>query len=228
MSSSDRPVLAAPPNEASYGFSGQLLQAATRKSERTRASLQAAACCLLDTAPPSELKVSDVCREAKVAHGTFYVYFRDIRHMLGETLLEFVAFMQTVMRRAGNLEEGSGRARRATAAYVWMFEQNAGLMRCLVSRVDDLPEAADAFQRLNREWAETVVESRLRRLAREGWPGSISREELLRRAYALGGMVDQYLIMLLFGSDETLAAVSQDRDALVETLTLIWERGMDA
>ncbi len=228
MSGSGRLASAALPQEEPYHFPDRLLQEATRKSERTRAGLQAAACRLLDGASPSELKVSDICREAQVAHGTFYVYFRDIRHLLGETLLEFVVFMQTVMRNAGNLESGSERARRATAAYVGMFEQNAGLMRCLVSRVDDLPEAAEAFQRLNREWAETVVDSRLRRLEREGSPGAIRREELLRRAYALGGMVDQYLIMLLFGSDETLAAVSQDRDALVETLTLIWERSMDA
>ena len=40
-------------------------------------------------------------------------------------------------------------------------------------------------------------------------------------------MVDQYLIMLLFGRDRTLASVSRDRDAVVDTLSLIWERGME-
>lgn len=60
------------------------MHAAARKSERTRGSLQAAACRLLENVPPSELKVSDICRGAGVAHGTFYVYFRDIRHMLGK------------------------------------------------------------------------------------------------------------------------------------------------
>lgn len=202
------------------------LAAGGRKSERTRARLQAAACRLLETAPPKELKVADVCREAGVAHGTFYVYFRDTRHMLAETLTAFVGFMQTAMRRAAK-GAGDRRGRNTTAAYLTAFEENAGLMRCLVSRLDDFPEATEAFQRLNREWTTTVVDARLRQLDREGRAGAIAREELLRRAYALGGMVDQYLIMLLFGSDDTLASVSRDRGAVVETLSLVWERGME-
>jgi AcrR family transcriptional regulator len=197
------------------------------KSERTQAGLQAAACGLLETVPPSDLKVTDICRKAGVAHGTFYVYFRDVRHLLAETLTAFVGFMQTVMRAAARGGDGSGRVRSSTTAYVALFEQNAGLMRSLVSRLDDLPEATDAFQRLNREWAETVAEARLRGLTQEGRAGTVTREELLRRAYALGGMVDQYLIALLFGSDETLLSVSRDRGAVVETLSLIWERGME-
>jgi TetR/AcrR family transcriptional regulator, ethionamide resistance regulator len=52
------------------------------------------------------------------------------------------------------------------------------------------------------------------------------RDDLLRRAYALGGMVDQYLVTLFFGSDATLAALSQDRDALVDTFTTLWTRGL--
>ncbi|MCA1940502.1 MAG: hypothetical protein LDL26_05840, partial [Caenispirillum bisanense] len=52
------------------------------------------------------------------------------------------------------------------------------------------------------------------------------RDELLRRAYALGGMVDQYLVALHVHRDPTLAALSADREAVVDTLTLIWKRGM--
>lgn len=221
-------VSASPP-ESHVRFADHLSASVSegRKSERTQARLQAAACRLLETVSPLELKVADLCSEAGVAHGTFYVYFRDVRHMLGETLTAFVGFMQTVMRGAARDGAGADRARRSTAAYVALFEQNAGLMRCLVSRLDDLPEATDAFQRLNREWTETVMEARLRRLAHQDRAGMVTREELLRRAYALGGMVDQYLIALLFGRDDTLAAVSRDREAVVDTLNVIWERGME-
>lgn len=47
-----------------------------------------------------------------------------------------------------------------------------------------------------------------------------------RRAYALGGMVDQHLSDLLLSKDPNLAEISQDREAVLETLSLIWERGM--
>ena len=35
------------------------------------------------------------------------------------------------------------------------------------------------------------------------------------------------LDIVLFGRDRTLASVSRDRDAVVDTLSLIWERGME-
>ena len=222
----------APLSVPDLGFARTLLDAAAtgRKSERTRARLQTAACRLLETAPPRDLKVADICAAADVAHGTFYVYFRDIRHLLADTLTGFVGFVQDTMRRAAR-DRKADRIRSTTAAYVALFEQNAGLMRCLVSRLDDFPEAADAFETLNRQWAATVVDARLRRTAGEAGPdktgpGEAARDELLRRAYALGAMVDQYLIALLFGRDETLAAISRDRAAVVETLSLIWERGI--
>lgn len=195
------------------------------KAERTRARLQAAACRLLDERGARHLKVADICGQAGVAHGTFYVYFRDLRDLLAQTLTEFVDFMQATMRDAAKGAEDRGRS--ATAAYVAMFETNAGLMRCLVCPSDDLPEAAQAFQVLNRQWTTTVVDARLRRLAREGRADSVGRDEMLRRAYALGGMVDQYLAMLLFGRDDNLGAVSRDREAVVDTLNLIWERGLE-
>lgn len=198
-----------------------------RKSERTRARLKAAACGLLEAAPLSQMKVAEICSSAGVAHGTFYVHFRDIRHLVAETLTGFADFLKVTMLKAAD-SRGEERGRRTTAAYVELFDCNAGLMRQMVSGNDRLPEARDAFERLNREWAEVVVDSRLRRTRRQGREVSpLEREELLRRAYALGGMVDQYLVMLHFGTDATLAAISRDREAIVDTLSLIWERGME-
>lgn len=220
------PVPSPAPPDTPQPFEQVLQQAARqgRKSERTQARLQAAACRLLETTAPAEIKVADICRAAGTAHGTFYIYFTDIRHLLSETLGAFVTYLKAQMRHASRSGAGS-RIRSTTAAYVWLFEQNAGLMRCLVTRMESFPEASAAFERLNRDWAETVADARLRQLARTlGAPPP--REDLLRRAYALGGMVDQYLIMMLFGGDPALAELSRDRDAVIETLSLIWERGM--
>jgi hypothetical protein len=116
--------------------------------------------------------------------------------------------------------------RAATRAYFELFVQNRGLMRCLVHHLDGFSEAQSAFQRLNRDWIETVVAAVERKLQRDGRADAIARPELLRRAFALGGMVDQYLSSLFLSKDPNLAAVSQDREAVLDTLTLIWERGM--
>ncbi len=209
-----------PPDSARFGDALTRGARAAPKAERTRARLQSAICTLLDDTAPADLKVADIARVAGSAHGTFYTYFPDIRAALAETLTGFVAFLQAQMRtaaRAGNTQQD--RARQATAAYVQLFEENRGLMRCLVTRMEPLPEASAAFQRLNSEWTETVVAAWVKR-------SDTPRDELLRRAHALGGMVDQYLIMLHFGSDPDLARISADRAAVVETLSHIWQQGM--
>lgn len=197
------------------------------KGERTRAQLQIAACDILNAGGPQALTVAAVCEAAGVSNGTFYIYFADRNVLLESLLTDFVAFLQGALRAAsgGRATDAPQRATRAvTGAYLDLFAQNAGLMRCLIHPMEGFPEAQLAFQRLNREWVEVVVASADRRQQREG--GGLSRDELLRRAYALGGMVDQYLSTLLLSKDPTLARISQDREAVLETLSLIWERGM--
>ncbi len=194
-----------------------------RKSDRTRASLMAATCILLADRTPDMLRVSDICNSAGVAHGTFYTYFSDMRRLLDALLQAFVAHVQQAMQAAGKTCTDD-RVRATTALYVALFERNPGLMRCLVSGFDSFPEAAARFQALNRAWAETVADAASRKLARSGQ--SVPRDELLRRAHALGGMVDQYLVTLHFNRDAALAELSQDREAVIQTLTYIWRRGM--
>ncbi len=199
--------------------------ASAGRAERTRTAILAATCRMLNSAPSDKLKVADICRAAGIAHGTFYIYFKDIRAAVGVALIAFVEFVQRVMRQAAK-ERQADRIRATTEAYFDLFEQNPGLMRALVTNFDACPEAMQAFQKLNREWTQTVVEAAQRRYARKG-KAPPAQDELLRRAYALGGMVDQYLIALLFNGDATLASVSQDRGAVIDTLSLIWKRGLE-
>ena len=190
------------------------------KAARTKARVQAALCSLLDEIPTGDLKVADIARRAGSAHGTFYTYFPDTRAALAETLTGFVGFLQARMREASRAgQTPADRSHQTTAAYLRLFEANKGLMRCLVTRMEAFPEASAAFERLNADWTGTVVAAWEKR-------GDTPRDELTRRAHALGGMVDQYLITLHFGSDPLVREISQDRAALTRTLTHIWERGM--
>lgn len=195
------------------------------KGARTRARLMAAACRVLEDEAPEALTVSAVCRRAGVAHGTFYLYFADRHALLEALLVGFVEVLKGAMRQAGESEPGDpGRA--ATRAYLAHFRHNRGLMRCLIHHPEPFPEARRAFHRLNREWLGEVVEAALRRLAQEGGAEAVGRAELTRRAYALGGMVDQYLSALFLSEDPDLVAVSGNDDAVLDTLSLIWTRGM--
>ncbi len=213
----------APPQPLRFADALLLGASTARKSDRTRARLQSAVCELLENAVPADLRVDHVCARAGTSHGTFYVYFPDIHTLLTRTLAEYVEFLEASLHRAGLAE--TERPRAVTRAYVALFEANRGLMRCLVSRAGDLPEANEMFEALNRRWAEMVADAGARYALAMGHPPP-DRDELLRRAYAVGGMIDQYLITLFFGTDATLAALSQDREKVVDTFTTLWSRGL--
>ena len=84
--------------------------------------------------------------------------------------------------------------------------------------------AQAAFQKLNREWLDTVVAATERRLALNG--DTIDHDELMRRAYALGGMTDQYLINLFLAKDPNMQSFSKDKEAVIKTLSLLWNKGL--
>lgn len=187
------------------------------KGRRTEAQIAAAACVLLDRVEPPDLQIAAICKAAEVSTGTFYIYFRDRSALLDRLLGGFVGFLQERMRAASGAGDPTA---GATEVYFNLFRANPGLMRCLIHAGAAFPEARAAFQRLNREWIETVVTAAVRR------PGAPPPDELARRAYALGGMVDMYLSALFLTQDEGLAAVSQDPQAVLNTLTHIWKRGL--
>lgn len=190
-----------------------------RKGERTRTDLMRACARLMAEASFDRLTVGAVCKAAGVAHGTFYIYFPNLNALAAGVLGAFVDHVQLEMRAAAR---GAGDpVRTTTAAYMRLFEENAGLMKCLVTGIETFPEARAAFHRLNRDWVETVTRAVLRQGAQER-----AEAETMRRAYALGGMVDQYLTALHVTGDPSVAALSGDREAVLDTLTDLWKRGM--
>ena len=191
-----------------------------RKGERTRKELMVTCAKMLETEPYDRLKVSTLCDEAAVSHGTFYVYFDKLNTILAEVLALFVDYVQLQMRSAAR-QEGNP-VHNTTAAYYALFESNSGLMKCLIMGIDAFPEAKTTFQRLNNEWAKTVV----RAYVKGRVSSSIAEDELMRRAYALGGMVDQYLTALFVTKDPWICSISQSSDAVITTLTNIWTKGM--
>lgn len=214
-----------------FSYAGVLAAEArgAAKGARTAQKIRIAACTLLERAVPGALTIADICREAGIAAGTFYLHFADQARLLDDLLLGFTRFLQTEMIGAGRASPREP-VRAATEAYCRLFEENRGLMKCLIHHLDSFPAARDAFHRLNREWIDTVAAAARRRMRRasggEGGGDTLPEDELRRRIHALGGMTDQYLSSLLLSREPGLVAVSGDRAATIATLTTIWERGL--
>lgn len=191
-----------------------------RKGDRTRINLMIAGSRFLAEHPLDRLTVSAICRSAGVAHGTFYLYFKDRNDLAGGVLGAFVDYVQLQMRMAARSTGDT--TRNTTQAYMRVFEANPVLMKSLVAGGDAFPEARAAFQRLNHDWIEEVVRSAMR----SETESARNKADLMRRAYALGGMVDQYLTALFVTDDPWVQALSQDRTEVLDMLTDLWKRGM--
>ncbi len=193
------------------------------KGERTKAAIEASTCKCLDRLSLTDLTIADIATEARISHGTFYIYFQNRDALVSDLLFRFVDFIQLKMHQASQ-QALENSARAATAAYTYLFEQNLGLMKCLLRYPEEFPEARLAFQKLNREWLEAVVAARKADIQRSG--GTVDQAELMRRAYALGGMVDQYLAGLLLDKDPNMASFSENREDIIETFNALWEQGL--
>ena len=197
------------------------------KAQRTRLKLLAAVASRLSAGvEEAALRVSDIAAEARVAHGTFYRYFADRQAAVGALLVDFVLFLHDRLAESRDGPPGSrARVRAATLTYVRMFRDNAGLMRCLMSLGKEGARFRESFHDLNRAWNGRVASAIAHR--RSGIAGAVpaSPEATLPTAYALGGMIDEFLAQLYLRRDPALAALARDEAAIADLLTELWCRG---
>ncbi len=193
--------------------------AGLRKIERTRLHLLASiATALMSGVERTDLKVADVTRGAGLAHGTFYRYFTDMR-MATDALIEaFSNFVQERIAGARDGETGSrARVYGATLLYARLFKRNAGLMRCLIGLSGEATSFAHSYQRLNRDWYGRVAAAIARGRGQE-----TSRQDFLPAAYALGGMIDEFLTQVYLRKDPALTHLTDQEEKIAEVLTDLW------
>ena len=212
-------------------FSAVLLAAADnadlRKTERTRLRLLAATAVRLEAGEEhTDLRVSDIATAAAVAHGTFYRYFIDRNAAVEALVGEFTAFLG---ERLSLVREGPPaspeRVRAATLAYVRLFRANIGLMRCLMNSGPEGAGFRERFHALNRLWNGRVAAAIAARRSLVPGAEPVEGDAMLPTAYALGGMVDEFLNQLYLRRDTALTGLGTDEDAVVNLLTDLWCRG---
>jgi len=208
---------------AMLDFAASLLAAADkaglRKVERTRLRLLASiAGELMAGAERTDLKVADVTAKAGLAHGTFYRYFADMRAATEALIEHFSAFVQERIAGARDGEAGSrARVLGATLVYARLFRRNAGLMRCLIGLTGETTSFARSYQRLNRDWYGRVAAAIARRRS-----GTEQPHDVLPAAYALGGMIDEFLTQIYLRKDPALAHLAGEEEKVAELLTDLW------
>lgn len=196
-----------------------------RKGERTRDRIRLCTVELLNEVGYRDLKLTDICKRAKISPPVLYLYFESKEALVQEILVEF---LQEFMNRAASAGARSPFQAMYDANLQWIrsARANAGLMRCLLQFSEAQGDFAELFARESHEWNLRITASIIRRFP------AADREQAQVHfiVEALGGMMDDITRRLFADSDEHLTDVvssfaSKDED-LARALTTLWHRAL--
>lgn len=192
------------------------------KGERTRFRLKLAGAQMLEEGGFQNLKVADICRQAGLASGTFYVYFQDKSEIATEILLEFG---DTLYAQAQNATRGSSSFEAVLLTnqfFVAAYQCNAGLTRCLIQLEDQIAEFRQRWRERRMQWIGRIASSIARRAAPPEAPESLR----MQMAYALEGMVFHYLYDVFVRREPVLSDMAGNPEYIAELLSILWYRAV--
>ncbi|MEZ5958582.1 MAG: TetR/AcrR family transcriptional regulator [Hyphomonadaceae bacterium] len=196
-----------------------------RKGERTRDRIRLCTVELLNEVGYRDLKLTDICKRAKISPPVLYLYFESKEALVHEILVEF---LQEFMNRATSASGRSPFQAMFDANLQWIrsARANAGLMRCLLQFSEAQGDFAALFAQESHEWNLRITAAIIRRFP----AAERAQAQVHFVVEALGGMMDDITRRLFADNDEHLTAVvssfaSTDED-LARALTTLWHRAL--
>jgi AcrR family transcriptional regulator len=193
----------------------------TNRGRATRERLKEALSVLLQRHSFHEIRLEDIAQEAGVRVSLIYHYFRsrtDIMHEVLSDMLE--SFRADISSRPR--EEPLEAIRYANHRMVALYVGNPGAMRCLLEAHEDLASLSQIWRDLTLSWNRRVARS----IARQFPKAFASNAEYLSLAYALGGMVDNFLYEYYVLGNTALREAHPTEDNVAEFLTAMWHRAL--
>jgi AcrR family transcriptional regulator len=166
----------------------------TERGQRTRERLIGAARTVFERDGFHEARVTDISREAGVAHGTFYTYFDTKLDVFREIVLRMQAATMRNRDRMPPAETPRERIARANRAYFDSYRRDARMMAIL----EQVAATNDEFRWLRRQ-ARVANNLRSARAIQRWQEDGLVDPALDARyvASALGSMVDRSLYVWL-------------------------------
>lgn len=194
-----------------------------QKGLRTRQRLKIATARILARDGYHAMRVSDISARARLAEGSFYVYFKDKTDaaltVLSELLEEFLDL--------GGHPRAADRSqfdaiRDGNRRWIAVCRANAGLMRCILQLGDEDPRLAELAQRGNAVWYQRVAASSARRRGQHA-----TANASLFACYMLGSMMDELVRKLIIYPDPHFHALlkqvgATDDDTVADAASVIF------
>lgn len=195
-----------------------------QKGLRTRQRLKIATAKVLEKKGYHAMRVTDITARAKLAEGSFYVYFTDKSDAALTVLSELLTDFLALESQAAPHNSPFDAIRATNRRWLAVCRANAGLMRCILQLGDEDPSLALLAQQSNGDWYDRVALSigKRRRTTPE------RRGSALFAAYMMGGMMDDLVRKLIIypdpGFHKLLAELKVDDDGVADAASIIWLR----
>lgn len=160
-----------------------------QRGERSRLKLMAAGARLLEATGYQELKIEDVCLEAGLAKGTFYIYFKSKDEFLVGLATDYFAFETNTLPRPARDLTRFGLTRLWIGWYERTFAANAGILRCVVQMGTTSIEMRQLWLERNGRLVDAIMTETMRGVDLD----AKARAELFWSLRTIGGMLDQSL-----------------------------------
>ncbi|MFA6310130.1 MAG: TetR/AcrR family transcriptional regulator [Sterolibacterium sp.] len=146
---------------------------------------------LLDSAGYRDLNVENICTEAELAKGTFYVYFESKEVFLNQLITRYIGFEEQTYPRGDPQASAFRRAMDWVTWYERSFAANVGILRCLVQLSAASIEHLELWHQRNRNIVDRALDQVARQLDID--PDSEVYELMRMSVRSVGGMMDQSL-----------------------------------
>ena len=196
------------------------------KGERRKLKLLLAAAEILQEGGYHKMRVADIINKAKVARGTFYIYFEDKSDIALQVLSDFRAQMLNSSRINLSGKDWRNKAYLSNLYYAELYQMNSGLLQAFYQFVDE----ADDFRRMRhkkeREWVERLFTAYLRNFDLK--PTEVDRDNLLRRLHALRAMAERLCVQVYVEAVPEMTELFPTPHHVATTATELWVEALTA
>ena len=194
------------------------------RGEKARAKLMTAALAVLERDGYHKMRIADVTREAGVAQGLFYHYFKDLKSLTVEVLTEFAGANNDPELIEKGVEKGDwyGRIYAYNLLIVKSYARRPGVMRCLLQMGDEDPAFSAMLRenyRLQLMWLVDLMPKMFPQV-------KFRKHQALMVVYSLAGIGEGLIREYFINEDKTLGAAGLSVEEFAELLTTMFYRAL--
>lgn len=196
-----------------------------QKGQRTRERLTIATAKMLEKHGYHAMRVADITKQAGLAEGSFYVYFKDKKDASLTTLSAFIGEYVDAFAPPEAVHGQFKSIRAANRRWLALCRANARLMRCIFQLGDEDDDFARLVQKTSRGWYEKVARNiRVHRRNADG-------KSILLTIYFMCSMMDEIIRKLIIVPDREFAKLLRswktDDNDIADAASVLWIRLFD-